>query len=157
MQRDDSAQKRRTGDGRALSDEKIAEIHRLWHQLGVGSQVALAANVSYFSVVKYRPQDLPRSNRAATLHERLTDLWDKYGNSREVAEHGNVSLHTAWAHMPSRYKKPSALPTGYKTWSEETRKRWDAHWDNPTADHYEQLAKLIEGKAEVINGPQDAG
>lgn len=133
---------------RQISDEKVAEIERLWRELGVGLQVAKAACVTPWVAMQYKPADAQwrsKNKQGRALHARIRDLWFELGNARKVAEAAGVSYEVAHAYRPAEIKLEPAVPRhqplGYDTWSEETQERWDEFWEHPPCNS--RLRKLM--------------
>lgn len=130
---------------RQISAEKVAEIQRLWYEVGTARGVARRAHVADDTAMRYKPADVPRTRRTdygSTLHRRIHELWYQLRDAQAVADTLRIAVSTAMVHRPEEFKS-SIIPTatGYKTWSESSRERWDRYWAQPTET--ERLQTLL--------------
>lgn len=126
-----------------ITPEKVAEIKRLWNELRVCAHVARATGVCEQTAMRLKPAFIPvrpKATLTAETRERIRQAWHRLDTAQQVADEVGVCRDTAMQFMPDEYR--NANQTGYKTWSEETRARWDRYWNNP---HATERMEIVRG------------
>lgn len=120
----------------AVADELMRRrIVNAWFRLRVCSLVAQECGVTERTAYRYRPGDLrrfrPTNQTSVEDISRIIQLSSQGLSQRDIARQLKINEHTVRKYT-GRVNLNSK--TGYSTWSEETRRRWDEFWDPHKAD-----------------------